>query len=182
EGNGIGVSAPKEQKDTRGLPIYSDEVKVKLEKEGLLQLYELPYFGNPECLYQWMMSCVKEDKFDFTGHKIRITPQLISKFTGLICEGDNIDDDLSDKEAIKATVTAYDYKKGSWYFYIVEIPYPIMRMVMCMVTKLNDQERWTQVNKALLNVCIKISEGIIYIFVAFIPDEIIRSAQEGDKI
>ena len=54
-----------------------------------------------------------KDNFYFTGHKMRITPQLISKFTSLTCEGYLFDDDLDDKEAIKKTVEAYDYKKGS---------------------------------------------------------------------
>ncbi|KAH9320386.1 hypothetical protein KI387_044486, partial [Taxus chinensis] len=64
---------------------------------------------------------------------------------------DSIDDDLDDKEAIKETVEAYDYKKGSRYFDIIDIPDPVMRMAVCLVTKLNGQERWTQVNKAWLN-------------------------------
>ncbi|KAH9324131.1 hypothetical protein KI387_004309, partial [Taxus chinensis] len=78
---------------------------------------------------------------------MRITPQLISKFTGLICEGDIINDDLSDKEALKEIVVVYDYNKGLRYFDIVEIPDLFMRMATHLVTKLNDQERWTQVNK-----------------------------------
>ncbi|KAH9294736.1 hypothetical protein KI387_038324, partial [Taxus chinensis] len=131
---------PKNKRTQEGLPIYSDEVKVKLEKVGLLQLYELPYFGKPEYLYQWLMSCMHEDHFYFTGCKMHITPQLISKFTGLICEGESIDDDLSDKEAIKEIVTAYAYKKGSWYFDIMHIIDPVMKMAACLVTKLNDQE------------------------------------------
>ncbi|KAH9318145.1 hypothetical protein KI387_019914, partial [Taxus chinensis] len=35
---------PTNKRTSDGLPIYNNEVKVKLEKEGLLQLYELPYF------------------------------------------------------------------------------------------------------------------------------------------
>lgn len=44
---------------------------------------------------------------------MRITPQLISIFTSLTCEGDSVDDDLEDKEAIKKYMEAYDYKNGS---------------------------------------------------------------------
>ena len=74
---------------------------------------------------------------------MHIAPQLISKFSGLNCEGESIDDDLSDKEDIKENVATYDYKKGSRYFDIAEILEPVMRMATCLVTKLNDQKRWT---------------------------------------
>ncbi|KAH9289340.1 hypothetical protein KI387_033457, partial [Taxus chinensis] len=83
--------------------------------------------------------------------KMCITPQVISNFTFLICEGDSIDDDLEDKEVIKKTLDAYNYKKGLHYFEIEKIPDPVMRMAVHLVTKLNDQERWIQVNKAWLN-------------------------------
>ncbi|KAH9320448.1 hypothetical protein KI387_015087, partial [Taxus chinensis] len=98
------LARPTNKRTLNGMPIYNDEDKVKLEKVGLLQLYELPYFGKPEHIYQWLMSHVHEDHFYFAGHKMCSTPQLISKFTGLNYEGDNIDDDLSDKEAIKETI------------------------------------------------------------------------------
>ncbi|KAH9288827.1 hypothetical protein KI387_032944, partial [Taxus chinensis] len=73
-------------------------------------------------------------------YKMHITPELISNFTGLICKGDSIDDDLEDKEAIKDTLEAYDDKNGSRYFDIADIPDPIMRMAARLVTKLNGQE------------------------------------------
>ena len=38
---------PTSKQTPEGLLIYNDDVKVKTEKERLLQLYELPYFGNP---------------------------------------------------------------------------------------------------------------------------------------
>lgn len=47
-----------------------------------------------------------------------ITPQLISKFINLVCEGEPLYDDLEEKESIEETVQAYDYKKGLalfWY-------------------------------------------------------------------
>ncbi|KAH9327491.1 hypothetical protein KI387_007669, partial [Taxus chinensis] len=52
-----------------------DEVKVNLEKAGLLQLYEFPYFRNPENLYQWLMLRMYEDHFHFVGRNMHITPQ-----------------------------------------------------------------------------------------------------------
>ncbi|KAH9287563.1 hypothetical protein KI387_031680, partial [Taxus chinensis] len=77
-------------------------------------------------------------------NKIRVTPQLISHFTCLICEGNNLEDDLSDKEEIWETINEYAYKKGSWYYNISNIKEPVMKMVVYWVTKLNCQKRWTQ--------------------------------------
>lgn len=42
---------PTNKRMPKGLHIYDDDVKVKLEKAGLLQLFEFPYFGKPERLY-----------------------------------------------------------------------------------------------------------------------------------
>ncbi|KAH9305415.1 hypothetical protein KI387_009819, partial [Taxus chinensis] len=102
---------PIDKRTLEGMPIYIDEVKVKLEKVGLLQLFKFSYFGKTKWLYQWLISSVHEDQFYFAGHIIHINPQLISKFTSLISKGDSLDDDLEDKEAIKKTIEEYDYKK-----------------------------------------------------------------------
>ncbi|KAH9291138.1 hypothetical protein KI387_043676, partial [Taxus chinensis] len=59
---------------------------------------------------------------------MHITPQLISQFTGLICEGDSLEDDLGDKEAIQETITKYACKKGSRYYDISDIKDPMMKM------------------------------------------------------
>ncbi|KAH9307002.1 hypothetical protein KI387_011406, partial [Taxus chinensis] len=61
-------------------------------------------------------------------HKMRITPQLISQFTGLICEGDSLEDDLSNKEVVNETIAAYAYKKGSRYYDISNIEDSVMKM------------------------------------------------------
>ncbi|KAH9294368.1 hypothetical protein KI387_040422, partial [Taxus chinensis] len=103
---------------------------VKMEKAWLLQLYELPYFGKPEHLYQWLMSWVHEEYFHFTGRKMLMNPQLISQFTGLICEGDNLEDYLGNKYAIQETITKYACKKGSQYYEISGIKELVMKMVV----------------------------------------------------
>ncbi|KAH9294633.1 hypothetical protein KI387_038221, partial [Taxus chinensis] len=46
----------------------------------------------------------------------------------LICEGDSLEDDLGDKEAIQETVIEYACKKGSWYYDISDIKDLIMKM------------------------------------------------------
>lgn len=52
-----------DKRTLEGMLIYNDEVKVKLEKSEFLQLYEFPYFGKVERLYQWLMLRVHEDHF-----------------------------------------------------------------------------------------------------------------------
>ncbi|KAH9294686.1 hypothetical protein KI387_038274, partial [Taxus chinensis] len=115
-------------------------------------------------------------------HKMCVTPQLISPFTGLICEGNSLEDDLSDKEALQETINEYDCKKGSRYYDISDIKDPVMKMAVHLVMKLNGQERWTQVNKPWLHVCRKIIEGTIYNLSAYIVEEIVSCMKEGDRI
>ncbi|KAH9289041.1 hypothetical protein KI387_033158, partial [Taxus chinensis] len=129
--------SPTNKMTPEGFPIYDDDIKFKLEKLGLLQLFDFPYFGKPECLYQWLMSHMHEYYFHFVGCKMRITPQLISHFTGLIFEGDSLEDNSSDKEEIKETVVAYAYKKGLRYFDITDIKDLVMKIFMHLVTKIN---------------------------------------------
>ncbi|KAH9319209.1 hypothetical protein KI387_020978, partial [Taxus chinensis] len=62
-------------------------------------------------------------------HKMHVTPQHISQFTGLICEGNNLEDHLSDKEAIQETINKYAYNKRSRYYDISNIKDPVMKMV-----------------------------------------------------
>ncbi|KAH9292491.1 hypothetical protein KI387_042326, partial [Taxus chinensis] len=100
----------------------------------------------------------------------------------LICEGDSLEDDLGDKEAIQETITEYACKKGSRYYDISDIKDPVMKMATHLVTKLNGQERWTQVNKPWLHVCRKITEGTIYNLSTYIAEEIVKCAKEGDRI
>lgn len=64
----------------------------------------------------------------------------------------------------------------------MDIKDPVMRMAVCLVTKLNAQEIWTQVNKSWLNVCRRISKGTIYNLSIYITDEIISIVKEGYKI
>ncbi|KAH9313366.1 hypothetical protein KI387_028401, partial [Taxus chinensis] len=53
----------------------------------------------------------------------------------LFCEGDSLEDDLNDKEAIKETVTAYAYKKGSRHYDITDIKDPVMKMAAYLANK-----------------------------------------------
>ncbi|KAH9321426.1 hypothetical protein KI387_016065, partial [Taxus chinensis] len=53
--------------------------------------------------------------------RMRINPQLISKFTGLICTGESFDDDLGDNEVFKEIDREYGYKKGGYAFDISKI-------------------------------------------------------------
>ncbi|KAH9320537.1 hypothetical protein KI387_015176, partial [Taxus chinensis] len=48
---------------------------------GVYQLYELPYFGKYEPLYQWLNSRVHEDFFYFAGRRVRISSALVSSVT-----------------------------------------------------------------------------------------------------
>ncbi|KAH9321966.1 hypothetical protein KI387_016605, partial [Taxus chinensis] len=63
------------------MPVYDDASEKLLKKIGVYQLYELPYFGKYEPLYQWLMSRVHEDFFYFVGCRDRILYVLIPSIT-----------------------------------------------------------------------------------------------------
>lgn len=68
------------------------------------------------------------------------------------------------------------------YYDIIDMKDPVMKMATHLVTNINGQERWTQVNKAWLHVYRKFLEGNIYNLSTFIVDENVSSTKEGDKI
>ncbi|KAH9315748.1 hypothetical protein KI387_024375, partial [Taxus chinensis] len=63
------------------IPVYDDVGKKLLKRIGVYQLYEIPYFGKYESLYQWIMSRVHEDFFSFVGRRVIISFVLISLVT-----------------------------------------------------------------------------------------------------
>lgn len=68
---------------------------------------------------------------------MHINPQFISHFRGLIWEGDGLEDNLTDREAIKETITTLACKKGSRCYDVADIKDPVMEMAMHLVSKLN---------------------------------------------
>ena len=60
--------------------------------------------------------------------------------------------------------------------------YPIVQLVTHLVTKLNDQERWSQVNTMWLHVTRKMSQGVIYNLADHIAKTVIEESRPGDRI
>ncbi|KAH9292215.1 hypothetical protein KI387_042587, partial [Taxus chinensis] len=51
-----------------------------------------------------------------------------------------------------------------------------------LLTKLNDQERWSQVNTMWLHIVKKMSQGVVYNLAGYIADTIVEEARIGEKI
>lgn len=81
-------------RSTEGQILVDDLVRRKLEKVGVLQLFELPYFRRPKLLFQWLMSRVHDDYFYFIGRRMRIISHLIGNITGLQVDSEDLDLDM----------------------------------------------------------------------------------------
>lgn len=146
-------------------------------------MYELPYFGKYEPLYQWLMSRVHEEFFYFSIRRVRITATLNSTITRLRCTRVDLTSDLKDKAPILETQKELSYTKGLCKMDIDKLKkYPMVQVVTHLVTKLNDQNRWSQVNAMWLHIVRRMSQGIIYNITSYIVDTIIKEGSIGEKL
>lgn len=60
--------------------------------------------------------------------------------------------------------------------------YLVVKAIAHLVTKLNDQEWWSQVNTMWLHVVRKMSEGAMYNIAGYIVEQIIKEVRTGGKI
>ncbi|KAH9316795.1 hypothetical protein KI387_044533, partial [Taxus chinensis] len=131
----------------------------------------------------WLMRRVHEDFFYFAGCRVRITTTLISIVIGLKGTGVDLNSDLIDKATILETRKELGYTKDPRGMDIDKLKkYPIIKAVTHLVTKLNDQERWSQVNTMWLHITKKMSQGVIYNISSYIVETIIEESCIGDKI
>lgn len=165
------------------MPVYDNAGEKLLKRIGVYQLYELPYFGKYEPLYQWLMSRVHEDFFYFAARKVRISYVLVSLVTSLKATGEDIKGDLADKATIVKTKHELGYLKGPRGMDIDKLKNcPVVQSATHLVTKLNDQEQWSQVNTMWLHVAHKMLEGTIYNIVSYIAEQIVKEVRIGGKI
>ncbi|KAH9320752.1 hypothetical protein KI387_015391, partial [Taxus chinensis] len=60
--------------------------------------------------------------------------------------------------------------------------YLVLQAAIHLVTKLNDQERWSQVNTMWLHISKKMSEGVVYNISHYIVKTIVEEVHAGGKI
>ncbi|KAH9313718.1 hypothetical protein KI387_022345, partial [Taxus chinensis] len=94
--------------------------------------------------------------------------------------GEDIKTDLAEKSAILETQKVLSYQKGPRKMDIDKLKNcPIVKAAAHLSTKLNDQERWSQINSMWLHVAKRMSEGTTYNIIGFITKKIVEEAREG---
>ncbi|KAH9322013.1 hypothetical protein KI387_016652, partial [Taxus chinensis] len=127
------------------MSVYDDVGEKLLKKNGAYHLFELPYFGNYEPLCWWLMRRAHEDFFYFSGWRERIRTSLISTVIGIRASGLDLDIDLTDKAIILEMRKELGYTNGLHGMDIDKLKkYLVVQATAHLVTKLNDQGRWSQ--------------------------------------
>lgn len=165
------------------MSVYDDAGEKLLQRIGVYQIYELPYFEKYDSLYQWLMSRVHEDFFYFVGRRVIISSALISTVTGSKGTGDDLQDDMINKTIILETRKELGYTKGPCGMDINKLKkYLVVQVVAHLITKLNDQESWSQVNTMWLHIAKNMFEGVVYNISWYIIEKIVEKAHVGGKI
>lgn len=108
---------------------------------------------------------------------------MISNLTRLRISGVEINSDLTNKEDVEKTSKELGYTKCGCEMDIPKLhKYLVVQAATHLLTNLNNQERWSQVNKAWLHVTCRMTEGFVYKISKFIVETIINKAWEGEKI
>ncbi|KAH9296251.1 hypothetical protein KI387_039839, partial [Taxus chinensis] len=90
--------------------------------------------------------------------------------------------DLTDKAVVIEIRKELGYTKGPHGMDIDKLKkFPVVQAATHLLTKLNDQERWSQVNTMWLHIAKKMSQGVVYNLAGYIADTIVEEVHTRRK-